>query len=93
MMVKGSDIRKAMNKEIIKVYELSKLSEREQELFLLGLKMGSNATAHVIQHKIPHEGAFSSYSFLIQILPLFKNNECFEGKWYWEILKKLCENL
>lgn len=85
--IKGSAILKAMDKSIAEEYGISSLTEREQALFLLGVRMGNTATEHIYTHKIPCEGAVTSYNYMLQILPLFKKGECFEGKWYWNQLQ------
>lgn len=87
MEIKGSTISMALDKHIVEEYGISNLTEREQALFLLGMRMGNTATEHICTHKIPCEGAVTSYNYMLQILPLFKKNECFEGKWYWNKLQ------
>ena len=87
MKIKGSAITMALDKHIAEEYGLSNLTEREQALFLLGMRMGNTATEHIYTHKIPCEGAVTSYNYMLQILPLFKKDECFEGKWYWNKLQ------
>lgn len=87
MEIKGSTILMALDKHIAEEYGISNLTEREQALFLLGMRMGNTATEHICTHKIPCEGAVTSYNYMLQILPLFQNNECFEGKWYWDKLQ------
>lgn len=88
MKVSGGHILMALDKGIAEYYGINKLTEREQALFLLGMRMGNTATEHICIHKIPCEGAVTSYNYMLQILPLFQNNECFEGKWYWDKLQK-----
>jgi hypothetical protein len=87
MEVSGEHILKAMDKSIAEEYGISSLTEREQALFLLGVRMGNTATEHIYTHKIPCEGAVTSYNYMLQILPLFKKDECFEGKWHWNRLQ------
>lgn len=91
MEIRGSHILMALDKSIVEHYGIDNLTEREQALFLLGMRMGNTATDHICTHKIPREGAVTSYNYMLQILPLFQNNECFEGKWYWNKLQNLCE--
>ena len=90
MQVKGGHILRAMDKHIAECYGIDNLTEREQALFLLGMRMGSTATEHIYTRKIPCEGAVTSYNYMLQILPLFQNNGCFEGGWYWNKLQNLC---
>lgn len=85
--IKGSAILKAMDKSIAEEYGIGDLTEREQALFLLGVRMGNTATKHIYTHKIPCEGAVTSYNYMLQILPLFEKDKCFEGKWYWNKLQ------
>jgi hypothetical protein len=91
MPVKGGHILMALDKSIVECYGIGNLTEREQALFLLGMRMGNTATEHIYTHKIPCEGATTSYNYMLQILPMFQNNECFEGKWYWNKLQNLCK--
>ena len=90
MEIKGSAILMALDKHIAEEYGINNLTEREQALFLLGMRMGNTATEHICTRKIPCEGAVTSYNYMLQILPMFEKDECFEGKWYWDKLKKLC---
>ena len=90
MTIKGSDILMVLDKHIAEEYGINHLTEREQALFLLGMRMGNTATEHVNIHNIPISGSVTSYNYMLQILPMFEKNECFGGKWYWDKLKKLC---
>lgn len=87
MKIKGSAISMALDKHIAEEYGLNTLTERERALFLLGMRMGNTATEYVHNHNIPCEGAVTSYNYMLQILPLFEKDECFEGKWYWDKLR------
>ena len=90
MQVKGGHILRALDKLIAEYYGIGNLTEREQALFLLGMRMGSTATEYIYTRKIPCEGAVTSYNYMLQILPLFQNGKSFEGKWYWDKLQSLC---
>ncbi len=92
MKVNGSHILMALDKSIAECYGIDNLTEREQALFLLGMRMGNTATEHICTHKIPCEGAMTSYNYMLQILPLFQNDECFEGKWYWDKLQNFSKS-
>jgi hypothetical protein len=87
MTIKGSAISMALDKHIAEKYGISNLTEREQALFLLGMRMGNTATEYVRNHNIPCKGAVTSYNYMLQILPLFEKDKCFEGKWYWNKLQ------
>lgn len=87
MEIKGSTILRALDKHIAEEYGITSLTEREQALFLLGMRMGNTATDYVHNHDIPCEGTVTSYNYMLQILPLFEKDECFEGKWYWDKLQ------
>ena len=91
MKVNGGYVLRALDKDIAERYGISNLSEREQALFLLGMRMGNTATEHIYTRKIPCEGAVTSYNYMLQIIPLFQNNKCIEGKWYWDNLQNLCK--
>lgn len=92
MKVNGGQILKALDKDIAERYGINNLTQREQALFLLGMRMGNTATEHIFTHKIPCEGATTSYNYMLQILSLLQNDECFEGKWYWNKLQDFCKN-
>lgn len=89
--VDGSTLLRAMDEAIAKKYGISHLTEKEQELFLLGLRMGCVATDHICRSNISMNGSATSYNYLLQIIPLFRKNECFEGKYYWNKLKNIKE--
>lgn len=87
--VSGGTLLRVMDKAIAEEYDISHMSEKEQELFLLGLRMGCVATNHICRNHIPMNGSVTSYNYLLQIIPLFRKNECFEGKYYWNKLKNI----
>lgn len=91
MVVKGGDILRGLDKVLAEEYGINNLSQKEQSLFFLGMRMGNVATEHIIRKNIIPEGATTSYNYLKQCLPMYKKDECFEGKYYWQKLQELAK--
>ena len=85
-------ILRGLDKRLAEKYGIDHLTEREQALFLLGMKMGNVATTHIIMNNIPQSGSETSYNYISQCVDIFKNNECFEGGYFWNKLKEIGEN-
>lgn len=91
MAVKGSDLLAGLDKILAEEYGISNLTEKEQVLFFLGMRMGNVATEHIICRNIVCSGAITSYNYIKQCLPIYKKNECFEGKYYWQKLQEIAK--
>ena len=91
-MVKGADLMRGLDKILAEEYGINKLTDREQALFLLGMRMGNVATKHIIMNNILQEGSETSYNYIMQCKNIYKNDECFEGGYYWEKLKEIAKN-
>lgn len=86
-MIKGKELSHGLDKILAEKYGISHLSEREQILFLLGMRMGNVATEHIIRHNIPQTGSVTSYNYIMQCKDLYCKDICFEGGYYWQKLK------
>ena len=92
MVVKGSDLMRGLDKILADEYGISDLTEKEQALFLLGMRMGNVATKHIIMNNIVQEGSETSYNYIMQCKDIFRKDQCFEGGYYWNKLKKIVKN-
>lgn len=87
--VKGATLSQALDTRLAKEYGIDNLTEREQALFFLGMRMGNVATEHVNINNIPPKGSVTSYNYILQCKNIYKKNECFEGRYYWQKLQKI----
>ena len=85
--IKGSAILKGLDTVLAEEYGIENLTEKEQALFLLGMRMGNVATEYIVRHNIAPDGASTSYNYMKQCIDIYKKDLCFEGKYYWEKLK------
>ena len=92
MAVKGSDLMRGLDKSLADEYGIGNLTEKEQALFLLGMRMGNVATRHIIMHNIVQEGSETSYNYIMQCKDIFRKDQCFEGGYYWNKLKEIAKN-
>ena len=88
-MIKGGDLLRGLDKILAEEYGIDKLTDREQALFLLGMRMGNVATKHIIMNNILQEGSETSYNYIMQCKDILKNDRCFEGGYLWERLKEM----
>lgn len=88
-IIKGSDLLRGLDKHIAEEYGISHLTEREQALFLLGMRMGNVATHHIIMHNITPGGSETSYNYMLQCKDIYRKNQCFEGGYYWQKLQEI----
>lgn len=91
MTVKGSNLMRGLDKILADEYGIDNLTEKEQALFLLGMRMGNVATKHIIVNNIVPEGAETSYNYIIQCKDIFRKDQCFEGGYYWNKLKEVAK--
>ena len=91
-MVKGSDLLRGLDKILVEEYDIDHLTEKEQALFLLGMRMGSVATNYIIMNNIPQEGSITSFNYIMQCKDIFRKDKCFEGGYYWNKLKEIATN-
>lgn len=89
--IKGKTLLRALDKCIAEEYGIDHLTEREQALFLLGMRMGNVATNYIIMNNIPPEGSNTSYNYLIQCKDIYKKDKCFEGGYYWQKLQEIAK--
>jgi hypothetical protein len=89
--IKGKTLLRALDKCIAEEYGIDHLTEREQALFLLGMRMGNVATNYIIMNNIPQEGSNTSYNYLIQCKDIYKKDKCFEGGYYWQKLQEIAK--
>jgi hypothetical protein len=92
MAVKGFDLMRGLDKILADEYGIGNLTEKEQALFLLGMRMGNVATRHIIMHNIVQEGSETSYNYIMQCKNIFRKDQCFEGGYYWNKLKEIAKN-
>lgn len=88
-MIKGGDLLRGLDKILAEEYGINTLTDREQALFLLGMRMGNVATKHIIMNNILQEGSETSYNYIMQCKDILKNDRCFEGGYLWERLKEM----
>lgn len=93
MVVKGSDLVRGLDKILADEYGISNLTEKEQALFLLGMRMGNVATRYIIMNNITQEGSETSYNYIMQCKDIFRKDKCFEGGYYWNKLKEIGKNV
>lgn len=91
-MVTGRDLMRGLDKILAEEYGIDHLTEREQVLFLLGMRMGNVSTKHIIMHNIPQEGSETSYNYIMQCKDILRKDECFEGGYLWNKLKEVAKN-
>jgi hypothetical protein len=89
MAVKGSNLMRGLDKILADEYGIGNLTEKEQALFLLGMRMGNVATRHIIMNNIVQEGSETSYNYIMQCKDIFRKDQCFEGGYYWNKLKEI----
>lgn len=87
--IKGSAILKGLDAILAEEYGINNLTEREQKLFLLGMRMGNVATEYIIHNNVALTGSTTSYNYLKQCVDIYKKDLCFQGKYYWKILKEI----
>ena len=87
--IKGKTLLRALDKCIAEEYGIDRLTEREQALFLLGMRMGNVATNYIIMKNIPQEGSTTSYNYLMQCKDILRKDKCFEGGYYWQKLQEI----
>lgn len=92
MAVKGSDLMRGLDKILADEYGINDLTEKEQALFLLGMRMGNVATKHIIMNNIVQEGSETSYNYIMQCKDIFRKDQCFEGGYYWNKLRRIAKN-
>ena len=90
-MVTGKNLMRGLNAILAEEYGIDHLTEREQALFLLGMRMGNVSTKHIIMNNIPQEGSETSYNYIMQCKDILKNDKCFEGGYFWNKLKEVGE--
>ena len=90
-MIKGRDLVRGLDKTLVEEYGIDHLSEREQALFLLGMRMGNAVTRHIIMNNIPQSGSETSYNYIMQCKDILRKDECFEGGYYWNKLKEIAK--
>lgn len=91
-MIKGGDLLRGLDKILAEEYGIDHLTEKEQALFLLGMRMGNVATRHIIMNNIPQEGSETSYNYIMQCKDILRKDECFEGGYFWNKLKEIAKN-
>lgn len=91
-MVTGRDLMRGLDKILAEEYGIDHLTEREQALFLLGMRMGNVSTKHIIMRNIPQEGSETSYNYIMQCKDILRKDECFEGGYFWNKLKEVVGN-
>lgn len=87
--ITGKTLLQGLDKCLIEKMGLENLTEREQSLFLLGMRMGSLATNHIIENKIPPTGAKTSYNYMAQCYELMQSGEVWQSDYYLEKLRNL----
>ena len=87
--IKGKTLLRALDKCIAEEYGINHLTEREQALFLLGMRMGNVSTKHIITRNILQEGSETSYNYLLQCKDILRKDKCFEGGYYWQKLQEI----
>lgn len=87
--VTGKNLLQGLDKCLIEKMGLENLTEREQSLFLLGMRMGSLTTNHIIRHNIPPTGAETSYNYMVQCYELMQSGEVWQSDYYLEKLRNL----
>ena len=90
--IKGKTLLRALDKCIAEEYGINHLTEREQALFLLGMRMGNVATNYIIMNNILQEGSNTSYNYIMQCKDIYKKDKCFEGGYYWNKLQEIARN-
>lgn len=87
--ISGKNLLQGLDKCLIEKIGLENLTEREQALFLLGMRMGSLSTKHIIENNIPPTGAETSYNYMMQSFELIQSGEVWQSKYYLEKLNNL----
>ena len=90
--VRGKELLRGLDKIICEEYGIDHLTEREQALFLLGMRMGNVATRHIIMNNIAPDGSATSFNYLIQCKDIYRKDQCFEGGYYWKKLQEITED-
>lgn len=89
MAVKGSDILVTLNEELSNQFHFSGLSDREKEIFFIGMSIAAEATKHMQRHNIKSCGAPTSYNHKQACLMLCQNDITLNGKYYLTKIQKL----
>ena len=84
--ISGKILLQGLDKCLVEKMGRENLTEREQTLFLLGMRMGNLATKHMIVNHIPSTGAETSYNYMAQCYELMQSGEVWQSDYY---LKKL----
>lgn len=87
--VSGKTLLHGLDKCLIEKMGLENLTEREQTLFLLGMRMGNLSTKHMIANNIPPTGAETSYNYIVQCFELMRSGEVWQSDYYLEKLHNL----
>ena len=85
----GKSLMRGLDKVLAEEYGIDHLTEREQALFLLGMRMGNVSTRHIIMNSIPQEGSETSYNYIMQCKDILRKDECFEGGYFWKKLEEM----
>lgn len=84
--ISGKVLLQGLDKCLVEKMGLENLTEREQALFLLGMRMGNLATKHMIVNDIPPTGAETSYNYMVQCYELMQSGEVWQSDYYLEKL-------
>lgn len=87
--ISGKVLLQGLDKCLVEKMGLENLTEREQALFLLGMRMGNLATNHIIRNNIPPTGTETSYNYMAQCYELMQSGEVWQSDYYLEKLNNL----
>lgn len=87
--ISGKILLQGLDKCLAEKMGLENLTEREQTLFLLGMRMGNLATKCIIENKIPPTGAETSYNYMVQCYELMQSGKVWQSDYYLEKLRNL----
>lgn len=92
-MVTGKSILQGLDKCLAEEMGIQNLTEKEQALFLLGMRMGTLATYHMQVHKIPPTGSETSYNYMKQSFELLQSGDVWQGEYYLNKLQMLKQDI